>query len=682
MSEPLLRQALQLHQAGHLAAAEPLYRQALATDGQNYPALYLLGQLLLQQGNLPEAILMLQRALALKPDAAETLAALGAALASGGRGEEALPLLRRAAAALPQDANLQANLGALLQARGAAEEALPYLDAALALAPGHAAARTNRGLALRALNRHAAALADLDAAVGLAPQDANALINRAALLWSMDCIEAALADYDAALAREPDAAAALRSRANLLWTRREALEPALADLTRLARLKPDDAEIAGELLHLKMHAGDWTGFEAARALLDAALRAGQAGVEPYIYQGLSDNAADLQQCARLHAARHFPPQFPLRSGKARRPGPIRIGYVSGEFRAQATAYLTAGLYEAHDRSRFEVIAFDNSRKESSPTRARLEAAFGRMIDITTLSDREAAARVAAEEIDILVNLNGWFGALRMGVFAFRPAPVQVNYLGFPGTLGAPYMDYILADAVVVPEGEERFFTEQVLRLPHSYQINDDRRAVPPPPPPRAELGLPPDGFVFAHFNYSYKITPAMFALWLRLLAAAPGSVLWLLETSPLFARNIRARAAEAGIDQARILFAPVLPLEQHMARLAAADLFLDSLPYGAHTTGSDALWAGLPLLTCRGRSFAGRVGASLLAALEMPELITENLAAYEARALELARDPAQLGAIRARLREKRAGAPLFDTAGTTRAIEAAYQQMFDRWQQG
>ncbi len=617
MSEMLLRQAMQLHQAGRLAEAEALYRQVLALA--------------------------------------------------------------------PRAPNLRANLGGLLLSRGQAQEALAHLDAALALAPGLVPALTNRGLALRALNRHAAALADLDKVVFLAPQDARARVNRASALWSLGRVDEALADYDAALAREPDLRMALRSRANLLWTRAQALEPALADLARLVRLEPRDAGIVAEWLHLKMHAGDWSGFDAAKAMLDGALRAGQAVVGPYVYQALSDDPADLRRCAELHA-RQFPPQPPLRQGRARRPGRIRIGYVSGEFRAQATAYLMAGLYERHDRARFEIIAFDNSRKEQSPTRARLEAAFDRMIDITALSDREAAARVAAEDIDILVNLNGWFGALRMGVFAHRPAPVQVNYLGFPGTLGAPYMDYILADAVVIPPGEERFYNETVLRLPASYQVNDDRRAVPAPPPPRRELGLPPslnekDGaFVFAHFNYSYKITPPMFALWLRLLAAVPGSVLWLLAAGDLFLRNARAEAARAGIDPARILFAPVLPHAQHMARLAAADLFLDSLPCGAHTTASDALWAGLPLLTCRGSAFSGRVGASLLAALELPELIAEDLVAYEARALELARDPVQLQALRQKLQEKRATAPLFDTAATTRAIEDAYQQMFDRWQ--
>jgi predicted O-linked N-acetylglucosamine transferase (SPINDLY family) len=714
MSEALLRQAMQLHQAGRLAEAEPLYAQVLAADARSYPALHLMGLLRLQQGRAGEALELMHRALAVKPGAPETLVNLGLALAGLNRLAEAETALRQALTGGNMPA--RGNLGAVLLKLGRAAEALAILDDALAASPDDPGARTNRGLALKALGRAEDALADFDLVLARHPDlpealegrgavlldlqrpaealaacdrllalasdhlggHAGALGNRGTALWRLNRVEEALADYDAALAAAPASPPAdiLANRANLLWTRRQALEPALADLTRAVALAPERADLKGDLLHLKMHAGDWTGFAAAKAALDDGVRAGQAVVAPFVYQGLSDNPADLRACAET-AARAFPPQKPLHGGGRRATGRIRVGYVSGEFRAQATSYLAAGLYEAHDRSRFEVIGIDNTRPEQSPMRTRLESAFDRMIPIAGLSDSEAASAVAAAGIDILVNLNGWFGAHRLGVFAHRPAPLQVNYLGFPGTLGAPCMDYILADGVVIPEGEERFFTERVLRLPHSYQINDDRRGDPAPAPSRQSLGLPQEDFVFAHFNYPYKLTPSLFASWLRLLAAVPGSVLWLLEASPLFARNLRAAAQGAGVDPARLVFAPVLPHEQHMARIAAADLFLDSLPYGAHTTGSDALWAGLPLLTCRGRSFAGRVGASLLTALEMPELIAEDLAAYEARALELAREPAQLAGLRAKLAEKRKTAPLFDTARTTRDIEAAYQTMFD-----
>jgi predicted O-linked N-acetylglucosamine transferase (SPINDLY family) len=280
-------------------------------------------------------------------------------------------------------------------------------------------------------------------------------------------------------------------------------------------------------------------------------------------------------------------------------------------------------------------------------------------------------------VDILVNLNGYFGRMRMGLFALAPAPIQVNYLGFPGTLGAACMDYILADATVIPPGEDRFYDEKVVRLPDSYQINDDKRA-PVAITTRAEHGLPENSFVFCHFNYGYKILPAHFALWLRILGQVEGSVLWLLGGDPHFAQNLKAEAQKQGIDPQRLIFAPPLTLEAHVARMALGDLFLDSLPYNAHTTASDALWAGLPLLTCRGTAFAGRVAASLLQAMGLPELVTDTLADYESLALTLARDPVLLQHYRDRLKENRRVAPLFDTARTTRQIEAAYETMMAR----
>jgi predicted O-linked N-acetylglucosamine transferase (SPINDLY family) len=434
------------------------------------------------------------------------------------------------------------------------------------------------------------------------------------------------------------------------------------------------------LLHLKMHAGDWRDVAAEHALLDEGVRAGKRVAEPYVYQGLSSSPADLLASARIYTADKYPARvMPVRSG--RKPGKIRLGYLCGEFRAQATMYLAAGLFEHHDRSRFDVIAFDNSREDESAMRRRVIAAFDKFIPIQSLPDREAAGLVAVEEIDILVNLNGYFGALRMGVFAHRPAPIQVNYLGFPGSLGADYMDYILADAEVVPERDAFFFSEKLVTLPGCYQINDDRRP-PPAPQSRGEHGLKEKDFVFCHFNYAYKITPEMFAIWLRLLGTVPDSVLWLLESNPMFAGHVRGEAAKAGIDPARIVFAPRMENEAHISRLALGDLFLDSLPYNAHTTASDALWAGLPLLTCRGTAFAGRVAASLLKAVGLPELVTKNLHEYEAMAVTLARDRKRLAGYRDHLARNRTRLALFDTARTTRHIEAAYEEMMRRRTRG
>jgi predicted O-linked N-acetylglucosamine transferase (SPINDLY family) len=335
------------------------------------------------------------------------------------------------------------------------------------------------------------------------------------------------------------------------------------------------------------------------------------------------------------------------------------------------------LYELHDKDQFDIVALDTGTDDGSPMRKRLEAAFSKMIKLSHESDKSAAEKIAAEDIDILVNLNGYFGDQRMGICAHRPAPIQVNYLGFPATLGADYIDYIIADRVVIPEQERDFYTEKVVTLPHTYQVNDNRRAAPEAGATRAEHGLPDDAFVFCNFNQSYKLTPAMFSIWVRLLKQVEGSALWLLESNTWQSRNLRAEIARQGIAPDRIVFAPMVAPEKHLARLGLADLFLDSLPYNAHTTASDALWAGLPLLTCLGGTFPGRVAASVLEAAGIPELITRSLAEYEALALALTRDRDRLLSLRRRLEQSRGTSPLFDTDAYRINLESAYRTMWE-----
>jgi protein O-GlcNAc transferase len=711
MSQQLLQQAMALHQAGRLSEAEQLYQQVLTASPGDYAALHLMGLLRLMQNRLPEALRFMQAALKVQPGAPETLANVGIALSGLGRQEEALAALDGVVSARPNDSKAWSNRGSIRHRLGRRIEALADFDRAVALdagnldalnnrglslqalrrptealasfddlltrAPDYPEGRNNRGLVLRDLGRAEQALAEFDKVIATQPDHAGAWVNRAALLWRLERLDEALESYGRALAINPDLPEALESRANLLWTRKQALAPAIADLERAAGIAPDLPYLQGALLHLKMHAGDWRNFAADKAALDAAVRAGKPAVLPYVYQGLSDSPADLLACARIYTAREYPAAATRMAIGPRKPGRIRIGYVCGEFRAQATMYLAAGLFEQHDRSKFEVIAFDNGRDDGSAMRARVMASFDKFISIAQLSDADAAAVIRAEGVDILVNLNGYFGSMRMGVFALAPAPIQVNYLGFPGTLGADYMDYVLADAVVIPDGEENFYAEKVVRLPGSYQINDSKRAEMGATT-RAEHGLPENSFVFCHFNYGYKILPDHFALWLRLLKQASGSVLWLLSGDPLLTQNLKAEAGRQGVDAQRLIFAPPLSLEAHITRMALGDLFLDSLPYNAHTTASDALWAGLPLLTCRGTAFAGRVAASLLYAMELPELVTENLADYESLALRLARAPALLQIYRDRLLENRRSAPLFDTIRTARQIEAAYDAMMGR----
>jgi protein O-GlcNAc transferase len=706
-----IQEALSLHQAGRLADAERLYLKSLAADKDLYPALHLMGLLRLHQGDPAEALPYIERALALQPDTPETLSNYGIALEGVGRYGEAVEALERVVKLSPNDNRAWNNRGALLSklhrseealadfdravtlnplntdawtnrgltlvALGRPEEALESYDRALQLRPDHVEARNNRGLALKAMGRTAYALAEFDRVLQEKPDHAGALVNRATVLRAMGEVDQALQSYERALALQPNMPEALNSRANCFWTCKRNLAGAIADLERLVTIRPGYPYAQGNLLHLKMHTGDWRDLVRERAALDQGVRAGKRVVEPFVYQGLSSSPADLLASAKIYVQDRYPPLSSPRR-RRRREGRIRLGYVCGEFCAHATMYLAAGLFEQHDRTRFEVTGFDNSRDDGSAMRRRAIAAFDKFVPIQTLSDREAAHLIAGEEIDILVNLNGYVGAPRMGIFAHRPALLQVNYLGFPGSLGADYMDYILADAEVIPRGEEQFYSEKVVRLPGSYQINDGTRSRTAPGT-RAAHGLKETDFVFCHFNYSYKITPEVFARWVNLLKNVPSSVLWVLESNALFAANLRREIARAGLDPARLVFAPPIEMFAHVSRLALGDLFLDSLPCNAHTTASDALWAGLPLITCRGESFAGRVAASLLRAVDLPELITDSLDEYESLALKLANDRALLQSHRDRLTRDPVRLPLFDTVRTTRQIELAYEEMMARW---
>lgn len=361
---------------------------------------------------------------------------------------------------------------------------------------------------------------------------------------------------------------------------------------------------------------------------------------------------------------------------------IRLGYLSADFHEHATAYLMAELFERHDRSLFEVHAFSIGRDDQSPMSERLHRAIENFNAIGSLSDPEAARQIRCAEIDILVDLKGYTKESRPGIAAQRPAPIQVAYLGYPGSMGASFIDYAIVDPFVVPKELAASFDEKLAYLPHCYQANDSRRPIAEDTPSRADCGLPERSFVFCCFNNNYKITPQIFSLWMDLLQAVPDSVLWLLEDNPWVAKNLRREAATCGVDAARLVFAGRTSLAQHLARHRLADLFIDTLPYNAHTTASDALWAGLPVLTCAGMSFPARVAGSLLHAIGLPELVTANLEEYKAKALRFARHPESLLAVREQLARNRLTMPLFDNLRFCRHIEAAFVRMWKLHQQG
>ncbi len=632
-----------------------------------------------RRGQFGEAERDLRKLLRKAPTNLAVLNILAGVLIALKRFEEAEPHLK---AALRIDARSDAthyNYGLVLKALGRPDEALSRFTEALRINPQNAESWNNRGVAHHDLRDYLAALADLNKAAALAPRYAAAYFNKGRSLAELKRYDEAQAACDQALALQPDLAEAWFGRGFIFQQMRRPEEAAVA-YARAAQINPELPLLKGSLLHQKMLMCDWRDIDGLISDIEADLSAGKLSVEPFAWQGVATSERSLLQCASLYAAARYParpaPPFPARPGRDK----IRIGYLSGEFREQATSLLLVGVLEHHDKDRFEVVAIDNGFDDGSPTRRRISAAVDRIVDISGLSDPDAVAAIRDLRIDILVNLNGYFGDHRSGVFARRAAPIQVNYLGFPGTLGASYMDYIVADAIVLPELQRQFFAEKVVTLPNCYQANDDSKQVADRIFTREECGLPAQGFVFCCFNNAYKITPAMFDVWMRILAQVEGSVLWLLEDSA--AANLQREAAARGIDPSRLVFAKRMAVPEHLARHRIADLFLDTLPYNAHTTASDALWAGLPLLSCCGDTFAGRVATSLLFSVGLPEMIASSLQDFERLAIELAADPQRLSAIRQRLSARRPMASAFDTALFAGQLEAAWLAMMARHRAG
>jgi protein O-GlcNAc transferase len=525
--------------------------------------------------------------------------------------------------------------------------------------------------------RFSDALAVLDSVLAVAPHHAELWNNRGAILAALNRLDDACESFGRAVELKPDFVGAMGNRANaLLGLGRYA--DAARDYERALTILPDMPYARGNLLHCRLRNCDWRDFERERARLISDVQAGKRAASPLAITVLLDDPEDQLKAARILAADKYPAQPPLWRGERYAHDRIKVAYVSADFSAHATATLMAGVFEHHERTRFETIAISFGPGDGSPMRARLENAFERFIDVAGKSDADIAAVMRDLEIDIAVDLKGYTANARPSIFARRSAPVQVNYLGYPGTMGAGFIDYILADRIVIPETAERHYLENVVRLPDSYQGNDAARPIAAKAPARAEAGLPQTGFVFCCFNNTYKILPDLFGIWMRLLRAVDGSVLWLLEDNPAAMHNLKREAETRGVSPNRLVFAPRLPPDQHLARHRLADLFLDTLPYNAHTTASDALWAGLPVLTCMAETFASRVAASLLHAAGLPELIAESLPAYETSALNLARDPGALSAMKAKLANARASCALFDTMRFTRHLEAAYAAMHER----
>jgi protein O-GlcNAc transferase len=674
--------AAALRDFGHSDAALSSFDRALALEPNLPEALANRSALLYALGRPRPALAGYDRLIALRPDQAAAHYGRAIVLQALERWEAALGAFDRALALQPNLVEALANRGAVLRALGRPEAALDSYDRVLALRPDFPEVLNNRGSVLLDLRRPAEAVASYDRALALQPGQAEILNNRGNALLDAGSAEAAVASYGEALRLRPHYPEALNNRASVLRSLAR-YEAAAEDYRRLQEIAPDFAYTAGDLLAARRALCDWNGDEAALAGLEPAIGAGRRAIHPFNCLAISDSPGDQRRCAEIYAADKTPRQSPIRKRSARYGHDrIRLAYLSADFHDHATAHLMAELFETHDRTRFETVALSFGPDRTSPMRTRLEAGFSRFIDIRDTSDRAAAQLLKDMEIDIAVDLKGYTGGSRPGILAFRPAPVQVNYLGFPGTMGADHIDYILADRFIIPAEQERFYSENVVCLPECYQPNDSKRIIAEVTPTRAQAGLPETGFVFCSFNSNYKITPQIFDLWMRLLRQVEGSVLWLLGGSAAAIRNLRREAGARGVDPERLVFAPRLPPPEHLARHRLADLFLDTLPCNAHTTASDALWAGLPVLTCPGAGFAARVAGSLVQAAGLPELIAPDLDAYAALALGLARDPDRLAAIKAKLAGNRTTVPLFDIGLLRRHIERAYETMWACYERG
>jgi protein O-GlcNAc transferase len=667
-----------LRQRGRVADAVRAHAMATRLEPEFAAAHANLADALLAQNQLAEALASCERAVSLAPKLAEARAILGRIQQRQGKLGDALAAYEQAMTLNPQLATLHSEIGNILRMQGRSEEAVAAHQRTIALMPSSAEAYGHLGVTLQTLGRWNEAAAAYRQAIALAPDFMEAHSNLGVLLQAMGKPAEAIPAYRAALALNPRYANAHYNLGNAL-KELDRLEEAIHAYRQAIACDGELAAARFQLCNVRRHACDWRGLEQEEADCLSSLRGQGHPVSPFPVLVMSaDPALHLEHARRW--ARRLATLPHKRSGRpAAHPAPsdgrMRIGYLSCDFHRHATGSLIAELLERHDRSRFDVIGYCFSPEDGSDMRRRLVAAFDSFVDVRALSHADAARRIHTDRIDILVDLKGYTKDARSEILAHRPAPVQVNYLGYPGTMGADFIDYIIADRFVAPMQDQAHYAERIVQLPDSYQPNDSRRRIAERAPSRAECGLPEEGFVFCSFNGAYKITQTVFGIWMRLLQAVPGSVLWQLDTDTLAKSNLRREALSYGVDPERIVFAPKLRMEEHLARQRLGDLFLDTLPVNAHTTASDALWAGLPVVTCAGDAFIGRVAGSLLHAMGLPELVTHTLADYEALALSLATNPGALADVRARLARNRLAVPLFDIARYARNIEAAYVHM-------
>ncbi|MGD1977744.1 MAG: tetratricopeptide repeat protein [Gammaproteobacteria bacterium] len=678
----LLTSALTSHQAGNLAEAESGYRRVLGLARSHPDALRLLGVLCYQTGRMDEALKLLECAIDSAPDNVDALCNMGLVLSAEGSYQKAEEVLRRAIRLDPVAPASYNTLGGVLLAVGDLKRAVGAYRKATELAPAFVEGLVNLANALLLSGRPDLARSPCRQAISLAGELPEAHIVMGNIHASLDEKDSAIASFHRACKLSPDQAEPWCNLASALEAGRK-WDQALDCFDRAIALNPDlGPAISGGLL-LRKSLLSWDDLDAWSARFSAGIRKGLAGLTPFIYLAEPSSARDQLDCARVWS-RHIEKRVaPLRARldldhpRVEREQ-ITVGYFSHDFRRHPTAYTKVGLFENHDRSGFRVLGYCNGPDDGSNIRQRVVDSFDRFTDVAGWPPGDVARQIHADGVDILVDLKGHTRDAPTDVFALRPAPIQVNYKGYPGTIGGSFIDYIVADEFVIPPEQRDCYSEQVVYLPETYWVDDSRRTLPGTPPGREKLGLPSRGTVFCGFNNSYKIRPEVFDDWVAIVRDVPGSVLWIQNTNPdsSLADNLRSEAARRHLATDRLVFAPKMPLRDYLAMMTVADLFLDTRPYNGHTTASDALWAGLPVLTLPGETFASRVAGSMLRTLGLHELIARNRDDYRAVAIRLGRDADERARLRRRLEAARRCTPLYDTARLTRHMELAYRTMY------
>ncbi|MBS0327072.1 MAG: tetratricopeptide repeat protein [Proteobacteria bacterium] len=678
--------AFRLHQQGKLREAWLRYEAVLAAEPRHTGALHYSGVVLYQSGKLPEAAERIRASIAVDAASADAWSNLALVLGAAGRGEAAVNALIEAAKLAPRSAAVHANLAAARLAIGDAAGAETSARAVLTLDPRSAAGWHNLALALKDQHRALEALDASARAVAIAPEEPAYSGVKAQLELAAGLTAQAHATLNAALARRPQSADLRFELAGVL-EREGDVAAAMRAWEDVLRIEPRQGAALSQLMFLRQRAADWHDLAALRTRFADGVESGMPLLSPFVLLSQPSTRAAQRRCADQWvaslvgtvAADTAPPRPRFEIGGPR----LRLGYLSADFHTHATAFLAAGLFEHHDRTRFDVVAYSTGPNDRSAMRARLVRGFDRFVDAAGFAPDRLAATIRADAIDILVDLKGHTEGAPPAVLALRPAPIQVHYLGYPGTLGDGLVDYLVGDTIVTPIEHAADYAETLVLLPGSYQVNDRERPIGVTPA-RADVGLADDACVLCCFNNSFKFNPEVFDAWMEIMRETPASLLWLLARpgDTLLVANLRREAAARGVDGARIVFAAPRPNAEYLALYRVADLFLDTWPYNAHTTASDALWAGCPVVTFAGETFAGRVAASLVSAAGLPELVGDGVRGYVAKAIALVRDPAARARLRGHLDGAGRQSRLFDTEATTRALEAAYVEMAAQYRRG